>query len=103
LAEIWQGAGRQFLGKCYLKSFQIAVPEFYKKMHHLIKADDEPLVFLNKITAVDLSGFEEHLTTPGQTGRLWKMLSCIEGRRMSVEQALNAYREYVSDPLAIWY
>jgi hypothetical protein len=103
LAEIGQGAGRQFLGKCYLKSFQIAVPEFYKKVHHLMKVDDEPLVFLNKIMTLDLSGFEEHLTTPGQTERLWKMLSCIEGRHMNLEQAIKVYREYVSGPHAFCF
>lgn len=101
LAELGQGAGRQFLGKCYLKSFQIAVPEFYKQIHHLVKAEEEPQVLLEKMRALNLHDFKEHPTTPGQKGQLWFVLSRTNEWSMSLEQVLKAYREFVSDTLQV--
>jgi hypothetical protein len=32
----------------HLKSFQITVPEVYKQIHHIVKAEEEPLGLLAK-------------------------------------------------------
>jgi hypothetical protein len=58
LAKLGQGAGQQF--KCYLKSLQIAVPEFYKQIHCLLKQQELPTVVLEKIRGFNLNDFEAH-------------------------------------------
>lgn len=101
LAETRQGAGQQFLGKCYLKGFHIVVPKFYKQIHTLLKANEEPGGFLENIRAFNLNDFEAHPTTLGQQGQLWYSLPWVKEWGMSLEEALKAYRGYVSDPLPV--
>lgn len=100
-AESRQGAGQQFLGRCYLKSLQIVVPKFYKQIHDLLKVEEDPLGLVAKIRGLNLNGFEEHPGTPGQKGQLWYSLPCTKEWVMSLEQVLKAYRASVSDPLPI--
>jgi hypothetical protein len=100
-AESRQGAGRQFLGKCYLKSFQILIPKFYKQIHDLLKVQEDPLGLVKKIRGLNLNGFEEHPSTPGRKGQLWYLLPWTKEWAMSLEQVLKAYRASVSDPVPI--
>jgi hypothetical protein len=96
-----QGAGRQFLGKCYLHRLQIAVPKFYKQMHDLLKSEEDPLGLVEKIRGVNLNSFEEHPSTPGRNGELWYSLPRTKEWVMSLEQVLKAYRGFVSDHLPV--
>ena len=104
-AERWQGAGQQFLGKCYLKSFQIVVPKFYKHIHYLLKAGEDAIGLLEQIRGFNQNDFEEHATTPGEKGELWFSLSWSKEWGMSLEQVLKAYRLYVCDwhPIKVYF
>jgi hypothetical protein len=101
LAETGQGAGWQFLGKCYLKSFQIVVPKFYNQIHDFLKAGEDPMGLLEKISGFNVNDFKEHSSMPGPMGQLWVSLSRAKEWRMSLEEVLKDYRGYVSDPLLV--
>ena len=72
-------------------------------MHQIFKAEEDPLVLLEKIRGYYQNYIEEHPTTPGQKRQPWPSKYLSSQVDMNMEQALQAHRELVSDLLRFYF